>query len=111
MAWSPAGDNGTYVQRGTLIRQNLTAPPELHYMTPGDGIPSQTMTWTHGKEMLVVLLSDANFRGTLKRLDSEQTSGTEQEKASGHARGRQGNGRTRRAGDWAGSQENPRRGS
>src|ERR1700740_2121402 len=36
----PAGDNGTYVQRGTLIRQNLAAPPELHYMTPGDGIPS-----------------------------------------------------------------------
>src|SRR5882672_11740166 len=48
----PAGDDGTYVQRGTLIRQNLTGPPELHYMTPGEGIPSQTMTWTHGKEML-----------------------------------------------------------
>jgi hypothetical protein len=79
----PAGDNGTYVQRGTLIRQNLTAPPELHYMTPGDGIPSQTMTWTHGKEMLVVLLSDANFRGALKRLDSDKTSGTEQEKHPG----------------------------
>jgi len=79
----PAGDNGTYIQRGTLIRQNLTASPQLHYMTPGDGIPSQTMTWTHGKEMLVVLLSDANFRGALKRLDSDKTAGTEQEKHPG----------------------------
>jgi hypothetical protein len=79
----PAGDNGTYVQRGTLIRQNLTAPPELHYMTPADGIPSQTMTWTHSKEMLVVLLSDPNFRGALKRLDSDKTAGTEQEKHPG----------------------------
>src|SRR5215475_1722830 len=49
----PAGDNGTYIQRATLIRQTLTAPPELHYMTPGDGIPSRTITWTHGREMLV----------------------------------------------------------
>jgi hypothetical protein len=79
----PAGDNGTYIQRGTLIRQNLTASPQLHYMTPGDGIPSQTMTWTHGKEMLVVLLSAANFRGALKRLDSDKTAGTEQEKHPG----------------------------
>jgi aminopeptidase YwaD len=81
----PAGDNGTYVQRGTLIRQNLTAPPELHYMTPGDGIPSQTMTWTHGKEMLVVVLSDANFRGTLKRLDANKVSGPDVEKHPGAA--------------------------
>ena len=79
----PAGDNGTYVQRGTLIRQNLTAAPELHYMTPGDGIASQTMTWTHGKEMLVVLLSDSNFRGALTRLDSDKTAGTEQQKHPG----------------------------
>jgi aminopeptidase YwaD len=79
----PAGDNGTYLQRATLIRQTLTAAPELHYMTPGDGIPSQTMTWTHGKEMLVVLLSDADFRGTLKRLDSDKFSGPEAEKHPG----------------------------
>ncbi len=79
----PAGDDGTYLQRATLIRQNLAAPPQLHYMTPGDGIPSQTMTWTNGKEMLVIILSDANFRGALKRLDSDKTSGREQEKHPG----------------------------
>jgi aminopeptidase YwaD len=79
----PAGDNGTYVQRATLLRQTLTAPPELHYMTPGNGIPAQTITWTHGKEMLVVVLNDVSFRGALKRLNADQTSGSAQEKHPG----------------------------
>jgi hypothetical protein len=79
----PAGDDGTYVQRATLIRETLTAPPELHFMTPGDGIPAQTITWTHGKEMLVVLLSERNFRGQLKRVDAEQLPGPDQPKHPG----------------------------
>jgi len=79
----PAGDNGTYVQRATLIRQTLTAVPELHYMTPGDGIPSQTMTWTHGKEMLILVLNDVSFRGALRRLNADLTSGSAQEKHPG----------------------------
>jgi aminopeptidase YwaD len=79
----PAGDDGTYVQRATLIRQTLTAPPELHYMTPGGGIPAQTITWTHGKEMLALLLNATSFRGALQRLDADHTPGTEQEKHPG----------------------------
>lgn len=77
----PAGDNDTYVQRATLIRQTLTAPPELH--CTAHGAPSETITWTHGKEMLVVVLNDVSLRGALKRLNADQSSGTAQEKHPG----------------------------
>src|SRR5262249_36098926 len=39
--------------------------------------------WTHGKEMLAVLLNDASFRGALKRLDADQATETAQEKHPG----------------------------
>jgi aminopeptidase YwaD len=68
----PAGDHGTYVQRATLIRQTLTAPPELHYTA--NGTPSETIAWTHGKEMLALVLHDVSFRGPLKRLNADQSS-------------------------------------
>jgi hypothetical protein len=79
----PAGDNGTYVQRATLIQETITAPPELHFAPPGDATAAQTITWTHGKEMLVVLLSDRSFRGALKRVDAEQATGPERPKHPG----------------------------
>lgn len=66
----PAGDDGTYIQRATLVRQILKAPPQLHFMTPGDGIPAQQILWTHGKEMLTLYLSDTTFKGPLKRVDT-----------------------------------------
>lgn len=58
----PAGDDGTYVQRATLIRQIVTAPPQLRFVAP-DG-PAEPVVWTHGKEMLTLLLSDPKFRET-----------------------------------------------
>ncbi len=79
----PAGDDGSFVQRATLIRQTLTAPPQLHFMTPGDGIPAESIVWTHGKEMLTLLLSDAKFRGNLKRVDADQAKGQEEAKHPG----------------------------
>jgi len=65
---APAGDNGSYIQRAVTVRPVLTAPPTMHFMTPGDGIPAQTIVWTHGKEMLVEQISDTEFRGRLKRI-------------------------------------------
>jgi aminopeptidase YwaD len=69
---APAGDDRTYIQRATVVRQTLSAPLQLHFMTPGDGIPAQTIVWTHGKEMLALRLSQTDFRGPLKRVDAEQ---------------------------------------
>jgi aminopeptidase YwaD len=68
----PAGDDGTYIQRATVVRQVLKGPPQLHFMTPGDGIPAQPILWTHGKEMMTLYLSDITFRGPLKRVDTDR---------------------------------------
>ena len=68
----PAGDRGTYIQRASVVQQKLTAPPQLKFMTPGDGIPAQTIWWTHGKEMIALELSDTAFRGTLRRVKVER---------------------------------------
>lgn len=68
----PAGDDGSYLQRGTLIRDTLKEMPQLHFMAPGDRSP-EAIVWTHGKEMLVLELNEAKFRGTLKRIDADQT--------------------------------------
>ncbi|MGC2194754.1 MAG: M20/M25/M40 family metallo-hydrolase [Terriglobales bacterium] len=68
----PAGDHGTYVQRTAVERQTLTAPPQLRFMTPGDGIPAQQILWTHGKEMLTLYLSATNFKGPLKRVHTDR---------------------------------------
>jgi hypothetical protein len=65
---APAGDNGGYIQRAVTVRQVLAAPPTMHFLTPGDGIPAQTIVWTHGKEMLVEQISETEFRGRLKRI-------------------------------------------
>ncbi len=78
----PAGDDGTYVQRATLIRQTVTAPPQLRFAAPG-GTPAGNIVWTHGKEMLTLLLSDPKFRGNLKRMDADQAAGQETPKHPG----------------------------
>jgi aminopeptidase YwaD len=69
---APAGDHGTYIQQAQVIRQKLSAPPTLWFMTPGDGIPAQRIQWTHGKEMLVLSLSDSEFNGRLKSIDTDR---------------------------------------
>jgi len=67
----PAGDDGTYIQRAPVEQPVLASPPQLHFMTPGDGIPAQRIQWTHGKEILALTLADPNFKGPLKRIDSD----------------------------------------
>ena len=64
----PAGTDGTFIQRAPVEHQTVTAPPQLHFMTPGDGIPAQSILWTHGKEMLILNLVDTNFKGPLQRV-------------------------------------------
>ena len=78
----PAGDEGTYVQRATLIRQTVTAPPQLRFVAPGGTLAEPTV-WTHGKEMLTLLLSDPKFHGNLKRVDADPVAGPETPKHPG----------------------------
>jgi aminopeptidase YwaD len=69
---APAGDHGSYIQQAPVLRQTLSAPPVVWLMTPGNSIPSQRLQWTHGKEMLVLSLSDTEFRGPLKIIDTDR---------------------------------------
>lgn len=79
----PAGDNGTYLQKATIVQDRLKAPPVLHYVTPGEGTPSQTVNWTHGQEMLVLRLGASEFRGPLRRLDSEHLDAAQEKSLAG----------------------------
>jgi len=76
---APAGDDGTYIQRATIARPTLTAPPELRFMTTGDGSPPQQTVWTHGRQMLALQLGESKFQGPLKRVDTENRSGMQLE--------------------------------
>jgi hypothetical protein len=70
----PAGDAGTFIQRAMVIRQKLSAAPQLRFLAPGASTPS--VSWTHGTQMQAVQLTQARFCGPLKRVDSEKSATT-----------------------------------
>lgn len=66
----PAGDDGGYLQRATLFRRKLTSPPQLKFTMPG--MPGQTVTWTYGKEFLVIYLTQPHFSAPLREVDADK---------------------------------------
>jgi aminopeptidase YwaD len=69
----PAGDGGGYIQDATLVKRAFSASPELSFAT--DGFVNGTqITWTHGKEMEVQRLSQAEFAGPLQKIDLDARS-------------------------------------
>jgi aminopeptidase YwaD len=65
----PAGDKGGFLQRVPLIRRKVSAPPELHFMTPGDGLPAMDITFKHGLEVLFLRLGETEVRGHLQKIE------------------------------------------
>jgi len=64
---APAGDDGTYLQRATLLRRKLTSAPQLKFRT---SLPSpREVAWTHGKEILALYLASPTFSGPLQKID------------------------------------------
>jgi hypothetical protein len=63
----PAGDDGGYVQRVTVIQQKATEVPRLRIGESG----AQSMTWTQGKEFVAVYLTQPDFSAPLQRLGSK----------------------------------------
>ena len=59
----PAGDDGGFLQRVTLIRDTVTAPPQIVFDTP------VKTTWTFGKEFTVPRLPGNEFSGKLKQFN------------------------------------------
>jgi hypothetical protein len=69
---APAGDDGSYLQKATVVQRKFSAPPELKFTKPASGSASaQDVTWTHGKEMLALYLSKAEFAGPLAKVDTQ----------------------------------------
>jgi aminopeptidase YwaD len=64
----PAGDDGGYIQKATLIKRKIGAPPEISFVADG-GVKGQITTWTHGKEMVVRRLSQVEFSGPLQKIN------------------------------------------
>jgi hypothetical protein len=65
---APAGDDGGYIQRVPLVRRKFSKAPELRFMTPGDGIPSQEITFTHGNEALFLHVGAPDLSGLLQKI-------------------------------------------
>ncbi len=63
----PAGENGSYLQRATLLRRKVTGPPRLKFKTGGKA--SRTVMWTHGGEILTTYLGTTSFSGPLQKVD------------------------------------------
>jgi aminopeptidase YwaD len=63
----PAGDDGKYIQRATVVRQKFTGPPHLQIKTKAEPI-----VWSYGKEFLVYFLSQTKFSGRLRKVDSDK---------------------------------------
>jgi len=61
---SPAGDNGGYLQRATLLQPKFTAPPQLTFAKSGAG--GEKTAWTCGKEFAVSYLAQTHFSGPLR---------------------------------------------
>ena len=67
----PAGDQGSFFQRATLLRYKLEAPPRLSFRETAGGTPRK-VSYTHGTEMLVLHLGSAAFSGPLQKIDLDR---------------------------------------
>ena len=63
----PAGDDGSYLQKATLVRRKLKGPPQLVFKN--GGAQSKNVVWTHGHQMLALYLGATTFSGALQKLD------------------------------------------
>jgi aminopeptidase YwaD len=62
---APAGDGGGYVEQVSVVREDISAAPQLTIQSGGSPV-----VWTSGKDFRVVDLSQAEFSGTLQKIDA-----------------------------------------
>lgn len=65
---TPAADNGHYIQVATMRSSAVTKAPVLSFDI-GDLANPTSVDWTHGKEMVVVTLSESDVAGPLQKMD------------------------------------------
>jgi aminopeptidase YwaD len=69
----PAGDDGGYIQRVPAIQRKIVSPPRLTISPPGSAEP---MAWEYGKDFLVVVLTQTDFSGPLRKLNVDKLNDT-----------------------------------
>jgi hypothetical protein len=67
---APAGDDGGYLQRATLLQPKFTEPPQLTFAKPGSS--GERVTFSYGKEFAVAYLSEAQFSGRLRVINADE---------------------------------------
>lgn len=69
----PAGDDGGYLQRATIVRRKFTAAPQLLAEGSGaQGTEQEAMTpWIYGRDFLTLQLTQAQFSGPLQKIEAE----------------------------------------
>src|SRR5204863_2777056 len=65
----PAGDDGGYIQRAQLVTRVVIGPPQLTFISPGNGTPQRDVAWKHGSEILVLHISQPEVSGVLQKID------------------------------------------
>jgi aminopeptidase YwaD len=65
----PAGDNGGYIQSVPTIQRKITSAPQLKIL-PATG--AGEITWNYGKEFVVEFLTQTEFSGPLRKLDTNK---------------------------------------
>ena len=61
----PAEDNGSFLQKATLLHRRVSAPPRLTFKVANGA----QVRWTNGKEILVLLLPASDISGPLQKVD------------------------------------------
>ena len=67
---TPAGDDGTYIQRAVILQPKLKTSPVVRYGTEGGA----GTWWTYGLNFEAEYFSKPTFQGPLQRVDSETQS-------------------------------------
>lgn len=67
----PSGDNGGYIQSVPTIQRKITSAPQLKILPTGAG---DAITWNYGKEFVVKVLTQTEFSGPLRKLDTDKVS-------------------------------------
>jgi len=63
---APAGDDGTYIQRGIILQPKLKAAPVLRF-----GAPGVETAWTYGQDFELDYFPRLSFAGPLQRIDAD----------------------------------------
>jgi aminopeptidase YwaD len=66
----PAGDKGSYIELVPTVQRKITSPPQLRITPPG----GEAISWDYGEEFLVADLTQTEFSGPLRKLDTDKVS-------------------------------------